>query len=188
MGLARLITEDHNYVKSSDGGMLPVRWMAPETLTESGVYTQASDVWSYGVCGKFIYNLTRQMSLSVHVHACVSVSVSLSLSVCVCVCVCLCVLLSLARCRIFPCTCVGRDASCALDEPRDAENESGVCTQASHVWSYGVRGKLKTQALSPFPYACARCLPLPLSLVTCVAVCVCNLFACLSLLLALVSA
>lgn len=51
MGLARLTTSQQNYVKQSEGGVLPVRWMAPETLQQHGVYTEASDVWGFGVCG-----------------------------------------------------------------------------------------------------------------------------------------
>ena len=51
MGLARLTTSQSNYVKQSEGGVLPVRWMAPETLMAHGVYTEASDVWAFGVCG-----------------------------------------------------------------------------------------------------------------------------------------
>eukprot|EP00123_Amoebidium_parasiticum_P009701 comp19653_c1_seq1/m.23258 comp19653_c1_seq1/g.23258 ORF comp19653_c1_seq1/g.23258 comp19653_c1_seq1/m.23258 type:complete len:495 (-) comp19653_c1_seq1:276-1760(-) len=50
MGLARLTIQEENYVKQSEGGILPVRWMAPETLQANGIYTEASDVWSYAVC------------------------------------------------------------------------------------------------------------------------------------------
>ncbi|KAL1491180.1 hypothetical protein ABEB36_011819 [Hypothenemus hampei] len=38
---------DYQYTLTRKG-MLPVRWMAPESLN-SGVFTTASDVWSYGV-------------------------------------------------------------------------------------------------------------------------------------------
>lgn len=33
---------------SQDGGMVPVKWMAPEALN-FGKYTTANDVWSFGV-------------------------------------------------------------------------------------------------------------------------------------------
>ncbi|XP_067952059.1 insulin-like peptide receptor [Watersipora subatra] len=37
-----------DYYRKGGKGMLPVRWMAPESLRD-GVYTSKSDVWSYGV-------------------------------------------------------------------------------------------------------------------------------------------
>ncbi|XP_068222673.1 uncharacterized protein [Palaemon carinicauda] len=46
-GMTRPMYEN-NYYKFNRKGMLPVRWMAPESLTE-GVFTTMSDVWSYGV-------------------------------------------------------------------------------------------------------------------------------------------
>lgn len=39
---------DYECYRFTRKGMLPVRWMAPESLT-SGVFSTASDVWSYGV-------------------------------------------------------------------------------------------------------------------------------------------
>ncbi|KNC73367.1 TK protein kinase, partial [Sphaeroforma arctica JP610] len=47
-GLARRTTSEHTYVKQSHDGVLPIRWMARETVL-SRVYTEKSDVWSYGV-------------------------------------------------------------------------------------------------------------------------------------------
>lgn len=39
---------DNDYYKFTRKGMLPVRWMSPESLS-LGVFTPATDVWSYGV-------------------------------------------------------------------------------------------------------------------------------------------
>lgn len=46
-GMARDIYETDYYRKETKG-LLPVRWMAPESLAD-GVFTSDSDVWSYGI-------------------------------------------------------------------------------------------------------------------------------------------
>ncbi|XP_021702675.1 uncharacterized protein LOC5572795 [Aedes aegypti] len=46
-GMARP-TFENDYYRFNRKGMLPVRWMAPESLA-LGIFTPASDVWSYGV-------------------------------------------------------------------------------------------------------------------------------------------
>ncbi|NXG50631.1 ROS1 kinase, partial [Psilopogon haemacephalus] len=46
-GLARDIYKNDYYRKRGEG-LLPVRWMAPESLID-GVFTNSSDVWSFGV-------------------------------------------------------------------------------------------------------------------------------------------
>lgn len=39
---------DSDYYRFNRKGMLPVRWMSPESL-ELGIFSPSSDVWSYGV-------------------------------------------------------------------------------------------------------------------------------------------
>lgn len=46
-GMTRAIY-DSGYYRFNKRGMLPVRWMAPESLSD-GLFTAASDIWSYGV-------------------------------------------------------------------------------------------------------------------------------------------
>ncbi|XP_039764436.1 uncharacterized protein LOC120636932 [Pararge aegeria] len=46
-GMTRVLFEG-DYYRLDRKGMLPVRWMAPESL-ERGVFSAASDVWAYGV-------------------------------------------------------------------------------------------------------------------------------------------
>ncbi|XP_064488538.1 proto-oncogene tyrosine-protein kinase ROS-like isoform X2 [Ornithodoros turicata] len=46
-GLARDIYK-HDYYRKEGEGLLPVRWMAPESLVD-GVFTNHSDVWAFGV-------------------------------------------------------------------------------------------------------------------------------------------
>ena len=47
-GMSRALREDSDYYKMRTGGMLPLRWSAPETVV-SPRYSSASDVWSFFV-------------------------------------------------------------------------------------------------------------------------------------------
>eukprot|EP01134_Creolimax_fragrantissima_P003815 CFRG3815T1 len=55
MGLARLVEDGGNYMKTSEGGLLPYRWMAPESI-EYCAYSEKSDVWSFGITVWEIFN------------------------------------------------------------------------------------------------------------------------------------
>jgi len=57
-GMARDIYE-MDYYRKENKGLLPVRWMAPESL-EYGIFTSKSDVWSYGVVLWEIASLAEQ--------------------------------------------------------------------------------------------------------------------------------
>eukprot|EP00091_Calanus_sinicus_P002887 TRINITY_DN13004_c0_g1_i1.p1 TRINITY_DN13004_c0_g1~~TRINITY_DN13004_c0_g1_i1.p1 ORF type:complete len:172 (-),score=34.10 TRINITY_DN13004_c0_g1_i1:696-1184(-) len=46
-GMTRPMFES-DYYRFSRRGMLPVRWMSPESLAD-GIFTPMSDIWSYGV-------------------------------------------------------------------------------------------------------------------------------------------
>lgn len=57
-GMTRDVYETDYYRKNSTG-LLPIRWMAPESLKD-GVFTSPSDVWSYGVVLWEIVTLAEQ--------------------------------------------------------------------------------------------------------------------------------
>ncbi|GFO30410.1 tyrosine-protein kinase receptor [Plakobranchus ocellatus] len=57
-GMAREL-DVSNYYRKDQKALLPVRWMAPESLNE-GIFTTMSDVWSYGVVMYEMVTLAEQ--------------------------------------------------------------------------------------------------------------------------------
>lgn len=47
-GLSREVSSSNDYYRKLGSAVLPVRWMAPESLS-TGKFDAASDVWSFGV-------------------------------------------------------------------------------------------------------------------------------------------
>lgn len=56
-GLARDIYKNDYYRK--EGGLLPVRWMSPESIVD-GIFTSQSDIWAFGVLCWEIMTLGQQ--------------------------------------------------------------------------------------------------------------------------------
>ncbi|XP_019855452.1 PREDICTED: uncharacterized protein LOC100635491 [Amphimedon queenslandica] len=58
-GMSRDLTEDEDYYMAGEGGLIPVKWTAPESIKQHK-YSSASDVWSYGCVMYEIWSLGRK--------------------------------------------------------------------------------------------------------------------------------
>ena len=54
-GLLREVPKDESIYVSQGGGQSPLRWMAPESISDN-IFSEASDVWSYGVLQWEMFN------------------------------------------------------------------------------------------------------------------------------------
>ncbi|EUB59343.1 Focal adhesion kinase [Echinococcus granulosus] len=48
-GMARQLIQGEEFYVAEQGGKVPIKWMAPESL-KSRIFSSASDVWMFGVC------------------------------------------------------------------------------------------------------------------------------------------
>uniref|UniRef100_A0A914UMC3 Protein kinase domain-containing protein n=1 Tax=Plectus sambesii TaxID=2011161 RepID=A0A914UMC3_9BILA len=71
-GLCRNCTDhdDASYISAAEG-RLPVKWMAPESLTRQ-IFSQKSDVWSFGVLLYEMYTLGEMPYTDIHLEMLIS--------------------------------------------------------------------------------------------------------------------
>jgi tyrosine-protein kinase len=58
-GLSRALKEEADYYKASNRDRWPIKWYAPESINY-GIFTHASDVWSYGILLWEMYSFGEQ--------------------------------------------------------------------------------------------------------------------------------
>jgi serine/threonine protein kinase len=62
-GMARFLNQD-DYYRQRSNKPVPVKWMAPESVLQK-IYTEKSDVWSFGVTSWEIFSLGKSPYMDV---------------------------------------------------------------------------------------------------------------------------